>query len=963
MKNRVKKQALSFAAAMAMILGGGMQLYAADKIADTVYHNGKIYTIAETMQEAKDVNNAKKAEVVATLNGKIVFVGSKADAKAQGYLDEAKVNKIVDLRGKTMLPGFVDGHGHFPQQGNCDLYQVNLNSYPLGEMTCIPDYVAALQKQSQLIGDNDTLIIGYGYDDTLITEMKHPTRQDLDVIPNPVVIKHISGHMLVANTRALKELGTKGDIIETQALWSTPGVVMGSDNTPSGLLRETAAMGLINATTKTDSQKAVSRANQVYAAAGVTTSDGGTSMLYADLPLFQRGMLRDELDVRVVFHPIGYLSARPESGSMNRSSLGWAGTDFLDGTNAVKIGTDISDLHLSVMGYPLETMENQLNSKYSDIAKQVASLKGEGKVFLGAWKLMCDGSPQGYTGWMKYPGYYTLTDFEKAEEARGGAFSPTNYYNGRFVGGNDLLNTRPEDIPKAIEIYHSYGQSTEMHLNGNASGEAWISGLEKIIAKDKYANIKDTRHTVIHAQFLERQQIQRQMGLYDQLSNKAENDKMYVELDGTMKSGVPTMDFLNGEPGYTQDINVLADRMKKQNIFNSYFTTHTYFYGDRHKNIFFGPGRANQISPAKYSADYGQKFSFHNDTMVTPISPLQSIASGVTRVTAKSKMWEGGTVISGSSKDSRDTVTLEARKDSGVTQTSWDYDQRLNVLQAIHAVTAMPAWQNKVDDRLGSIKEGLFADFTILDEDPFVVAETSPEKISGIRVTTTVVGDKPIHGFLPDTDYFLNKPLAGYVQPNDQVVVTVTDYARIGHQQAEKDFVVPMKDAKRLGTYSFNATVENGDTAVFQMSFLGNGATVDSMNLFKLISSTESKAYNYSEQGEKSAGSWWIAPLSDPTHPLAPTATLTADETYLAFFVITDNGEFDSNTDVGKIADPVTLMTSGSLPPNGNTKVDDDGGSSSGCTVGSTPSYDLLVLLLGMSAVAAIRVLRRRNEQ
>ena len=169
MKNRVKKQALSFAAAMAMILGGGMQLYAADKIADTVYHNGKIYTIAETMQEAKDVNNAKKAEVVATLNGKIVFVGSKADAKAQGYLDEAKVNKIVDLRGKTMLPGFVDGHGHFPQQGNCDLYQVNLNSYPLGEMTCIPDYVAALQKQSQLIGDNDTLIIGYGYDDTLIT--------------------------------------------------------------------------------------------------------------------------------------------------------------------------------------------------------------------------------------------------------------------------------------------------------------------------------------------------------------------------------------------------------------------------------------------------------------------------------------------------------------------------------------------------------------------------------------------------------------------------------------------------------------------------------------------------------------------------------------------------------------------------------------------------------------------------
>ena len=170
-----------------------------------------------------------------------------------------------------------------------------------------------------------------------------------------------------------------------------------------------------------------------------------------------------------------------------------------------------------------------------------------------------------------------------------------------------------------------------------------------------------------------------------------------------------------------------------------------------------------------------------------------------------------------------------------------------------------------------------------------------------------------------------------------------------------------MKDAQRLGTYSFNATVDGGDTAVFQMSFLGNGATVESMNLFRLVSSTESEEYTYSEQGEKTDGSWWIAPLSDPTHPLAPTATLNADESYLAFFVITDNGGFDSDIDAGKIATPITLMTSESLPTNGNTEVDDDGSSS--CTVGSTPSYDLLVLFLGMSAVAAIRVLRRRNEQ
>ena len=54
MKKRMQKHVLSFAATLMLILGGGMQLYAADRIADTVYRNGKIYTITETAQEAKD---------------------------------------------------------------------------------------------------------------------------------------------------------------------------------------------------------------------------------------------------------------------------------------------------------------------------------------------------------------------------------------------------------------------------------------------------------------------------------------------------------------------------------------------------------------------------------------------------------------------------------------------------------------------------------------------------------------------------------------------------------------------------------------------------------------------------------------------------------------------------------------------------------------------------------------------
>lgn len=116
MKKQMQKHALSIAAAVTMLLGGGMQLYAADKIADTVYHNGKIYTVTETAAEAREGNDARTVDVVATLNGKIIFAGSKADAESKGFLSVANVNKIVDLRGKPCSPVLWMGTGTFPSR-------------------------------------------------------------------------------------------------------------------------------------------------------------------------------------------------------------------------------------------------------------------------------------------------------------------------------------------------------------------------------------------------------------------------------------------------------------------------------------------------------------------------------------------------------------------------------------------------------------------------------------------------------------------------------------------------------------------------------------------------------------------------------------------------------------------------------------------------------------------------------
>ena len=325
----MQKHALSIAAAVTMLLGGGMQLYAADKIADTVYHNGKIYTIAETAQEAKDIANAKKADVVATLNGKIVFVGSEADAKAQGYLDAAKVNKIVDLRGKTMLPGFVDGHGHFPGQGTSDLYKVNLNSPLLdGTVDTMDKLIEELRKKAETLPAGSP-IIGWNYDDTQLAEQRHPTRYDLDKASttHPIYVSHISGHMGAANSLALQKYNV------TSAT-TTEGVEKDASGEPTGVLFETKAMGLVTLSNEleTNDNFGIARASQVYAAAGVTTADCGGAQAQ-QIPAFQNTLDSNQLYLRVLVHPLGYYGyALPNGtvidamGATNRKAMGWKDT-------------------------------------------------------------------------------------------------------------------------------------------------------------------------------------------------------------------------------------------------------------------------------------------------------------------------------------------------------------------------------------------------------------------------------------------------------------------------------------------------------------------------------------------------------------------------------------------------------------------------------------------------------------
>ena len=964
MKNRVKKQALSFAAVMTMILGGGMQLHAADKIADSVYHNGKIYTITETMEEVKDVKNAKTAQVVATLNGKIVFVGSQKEAKELGYFDDKKVDRIVDLQGKTMLPGFVDGHSHFPGDSYMDLYYVNLNCPPLGPVVNMADLIAIMKTKADSTPDG-YWVQGMNYDDSLISEKRHPTRYDLDKVSatKPVKASHSSGHMCAVNSNAIEYiLANKGSVVLVDGKYffrKTDGTIeSGVDidqktGEPTGVLRESAA-SLTNGYGKflpNDNDWLNARGSQNYAAAGVTTADIGGSALASGLPGFQQSIQKKVMDVRLVVHPSIATTA-------NHIALKWNTNGTEDSSASSKNLTSLLDDKPTAASPNTGSDITKYKAPNAAFDVNTADLPDQ-HLFLGAWKQFYDGSPQGYTALFKLPGYWD-------KQGQNG-FDP-EYNNGAGMDlGPDgpllgLGGTSKIPFPQLVEsinLYHKNGQSVETHTNGPLAAESLMTATELAVAR--HPDVKDARHTFIHGQTEERQIVERAAGHYENLDATAH---MYVQLNGTaMQSG--TVKAADGTEYTAQSLRTAlknGELIKNQNLISSYFINHTYFWGDRHYNIYFGPGRARMISPAGWATYYGHRFTSHNDTPVTPISPLRSVNSFVNRVTT------GGMILTGDSKDV-DATTWFPETKGGKDAEFWDYDQRVNVLQALHATTIDAAYQNKLDDRIGSIETGKLADFTILDQDPLEVAANNPMTLADIRITSTIVGDKVIHGILPGSESMVGQLGIGYGQP-DGVDVSELNYEQIDHATAEKRYGAIGAGENRLGTIGFSAKVTEGKSGVFQLSFLGNGATAGDFKLYKLHETTVD-LYQYgkpaAEDMAASSGRWWIADLASPLAPLEATDTLEKNKTYLAFFVIRDNdGVFDADNTIGVIEDPVSLTTTGDLPDNGGNgtyKNDtDDSGSSSGCTVGSTPSYDLLVLFLGMSAVAAIRVLRRRND-
>jgi predicted amidohydrolase YtcJ len=160
-----------------------------------LYHNGPILT----MDAADTV-----AEAVLTIGDKIAAVGKVSVLRAQlpGGATE------VDLQGRTMMPAFIDPHGHFPDPGFARLFRVDLAAAPRGDCTDIPMALSRLREKAQATPHGEW-VMGVLFDNTAIAEKRMPTRAELDAVSteHPIWVLHASGHNGVANSAALARRG------------------------------------------------------------------------------------------------------------------------------------------------------------------------------------------------------------------------------------------------------------------------------------------------------------------------------------------------------------------------------------------------------------------------------------------------------------------------------------------------------------------------------------------------------------------------------------------------------------------------------------------------------------------------------------------------------------------------------------------------------------------------------------
>ena len=261
--------------------------------ADIIFLGNNIVTV--------DADNPA-ARAVAVKGPRILAVGTEAEVLRH----KGASTRIIKLGDRALVPGFIDAHGHMPFAGTL-VNMANLSSPPVGPVNNIDDVIQHLQAhiRERRIPRGEW-VYGYGYDDSLITEGRHPNRADLDKasLEHPISIMHVSGHLTAVNSKALALKGVdentpdpSGGVIRRWPETNEPNGVM--EETEGYLFRDRKAMS-----NPENMAQMIKQSADLHASYGLTTvQDGGSSQRMVNL--FRSMAEREAFDIDVVAFPVG----------------------------------------------------------------------------------------------------------------------------------------------------------------------------------------------------------------------------------------------------------------------------------------------------------------------------------------------------------------------------------------------------------------------------------------------------------------------------------------------------------------------------------------------------------------------------------------------------------------------------------------------------------------------------------
>ena len=379
---------------------------------------------------------------IAVRDGRILGVGSLEEVSGWGEytLDDTFLDKVL-------LPGFVETHGHVGEGGlwaagpYLGYFGRNApdGNYVKGLKT-IDEVITRLKSLDAEMEDPTTPLIGWGFDPIFYPKGTRFYARELDQVSTtrPIFILHLSMHIAVVNTALMQQAGITADL-------EVDGLVKDEDGQPMGELQGQAAMALakdvfLMMLAALQSETAVHNFGKLANLAGHTTvAELGTSPVNdADQFAVWRRVVNDlNYPVRVA----AYFGAGMLGASVRPEEV-----------------------------IPVVQAEQQKNTD---------------KLYVNGIKIVLDGSNQGFTARVLWPGYYN--GFE-----------------------NGLWYIPPEQFREVFKAYHKAGLNCHIHCNGNETTELLIDSLDEALRE--YAWL-DHRHTAQHNQLVTPAQLRKMRNL------------------------------------------------------------------------------------------------------------------------------------------------------------------------------------------------------------------------------------------------------------------------------------------------------------------------------------------------------------------------------------------------------------------------------------------------------------------